>query len=342
MTTAVHGGHRTWSMERDDEGHRTYKIKHLVRADLTDGPANVIQTTGLPQTGDQWNFDGDIDIWAFCRPGTTVSIHQEKEGDPNRWWIVENTFSTRPLRRCQDETIEDPLLEPQKVSGSFSSTTEEAQIDRLGNLIANTAYELFRGPTVEFDVSRPQVNIEQNVLDLELPLLSSMANTVNDAILWGLPVRTVKLSSISWERVLYGVCTFYFVRKFVFDINYDTWDRELLNEGTKALHGEWAIDAADLAAGNRSSPAPALPSGSDWKLKSVNEDGDAPDPDNPQHYSRYKDRNDENSRCLLDANGEPLPIGYGGAIDPIYITVEKYPESNFTLLGIPSDLAVSI
>jgi len=342
MTITVLSGQRTWSLQRDDEGHRTYTIKHLVKSEITDGPANVIQAAGLPQIGDQWNFDGDLDVWAFCRPSARVSIHQEKEGDPNRWWVVEQTFSTKPLKRCQDETIEDPLLEPQRVSGSFIRQTEEAQRDRFGDLIVNTAFELFRGPNVEFDVSRPTVSIEQNVADLELPLLAEMANTVNDTTLWGLPPRTIKISSIAWERVLYGVCNFYFKRKFEFDINYDTFDRELLNEGTKALHGEWAKDAADLANACRGAgTANSQPAGSDWKLICI--DGEAPDPSNPQHFSRYKDRNGENTRCLLDENGEPLPLSAGTQlIDPLYITVEKYIETDFTLLGLPTDLAVSL
>jgi len=326
-------------MTRDDDGHRTYKIKHLVQAHILDGPAIVIQASGLPAAGDQWNFDNDIDVWAFCLPSTSVNIHQEKTGDPNEYWAVENTFTTKPMRRCQTETIENPLLEPQKVSGSFVKYTDEATTDRYGYLINNSSHETIRGPNVQFDASRPTVSISQNVPDLELPLLSQLANTVNDSPLWGLPARCVKLSAISWERVLYGICTFYFTRKFEFDINWDTFDKTVLDEGTKVLNGEWATDAADLALASRNDPQPE---GSTWKLLPIN--GSPPDPNNPQHFIRYKDKNGENTRALLDENGEPLGVTtypFLGEINPNYLLIEKYLESNLLLLGIPTDLAVS-
>jgi hypothetical protein len=351
VTAIVRGSPRVKSLERDSEGYRDYIVAHLVEtsADL-DGPQIVSGATGLPAVGDEWNFGNDSDTWCKCWPDMKVNVHQEKEGDVARIWKVEQKFSNRPLNRCQDASIDNPLLEPQKVSGGFVKYTVEATKDRNGNAIMNSAHEMFRGPQVEFDANRPTVRIEQNVLNLQLSLCSSMVDTVNDSDLWNMGPRTIKLSNFTWERLLYGTCTYYFKRIFDFDVNIDTFDRKLLDEGTKVLRGHYADTTAECTAGpgtgtGTGTDAPAT--GNTWILDNVC--GAAPDADNPQHFIRYKDRNDENARVILNGAGLPassvVSLGTGtGTGDPDVTTtgeageidLEYYPESNFLLLGIPT------
>jgi hypothetical protein len=239
MATLVRDGQRTWSGTRDEEGHREYSITHLVKADPTDGPSNVMVTAGLPLPGSVWSFDADLDVWAFCHPNMDVVPSQEKLGDPGYWWDVKQKFSTKPMKRCNMTTIEDPLMEPQKVSGSFCRYTKEAIIDRLGRSLRNSSHEMFHGPQVEFDDDRPCVRIEQNVLNLDLPLLTQLRNTLNDAPLWGLSERMIKFRPATWERKLYGTCTFYYTRVLEFDINFDTFDKKIVDRGTRCLLGHW-------------------------------------------------------------------------------------------------------
>lgn len=325
MVAAILDGQMKWSGDRDEEGHRTYKITHRVEAAFTDGPWNVMNATGLPLVGSYWNFDGDSDPWAFCYP--TMKVTPEiNDGEKNKYWRVEQTFSTKPLNRCQDESIEDPLLEPQKVSGSFVKYTQEATRDRFGQSIVNSAHEHYRGPRVEFDHNRPTVRIEQNVASLGLDTFSQLIDHVNDSPMWGLPARTVKLSNVSWERKLHGICNFYYTRIFDFDINYFTFDRKVPDEGTKVLHGHWASQD-DTGTGGETG----------WVLDNIN--GSPPDPNNPQHFDRFKDRRGENARTLLDGAGKPLEgsaMGTGGTTDPIVFTIEYYPESNLLALGVPT------
>lgn len=325
MASTLKDGPIFWGLTRDAEGHRKFKVGHLAQALTTDGPYIVLNTPGLPQIGSIWAFDNDVDLWAFCTPVAKVSIHQEKKGEPNRWWEIEQEFSTRPLSRCQDIQIEDPLLEPDKVSGSFVKYTVEAAYDRFGNLIKSSSHEMFRGPQVEFDRNRPTVHIEQNRATLELSTFSSMIDTVNSAPLWGLGTRRIKLSAAAWERKVLGVCGYYYTRIFDFDIDYNTFDRDLLDEGTKVLNGHW-----DKATGH-------------WELDTIG--GAAPNPNNPQHFSRYKDRNGENARVILDGNGRPADsvIGEAGTSTGTDSSgpagtfhLEYYPESNFLLLGVPT------
>lgn len=338
MATVLINGQTTWSLSRDREGHREYKISFLVMGDVTDGPFQALNTPGLPLPGSFWSFDNDVDPWAFCKPDATVTPVLENE--PNRYFKVEFTYSTKSdppkVQRCQDVQIENPLLEPQKVSGSFVKESREEMLDKDGILICSSSWELFRGKQAEWDYSRPQVKIEQNVSLLQLPLLAKMANTVNSSPLWGLPARTIKLSNISWEKKYYGQCLIYYTRTLEFDIDYATFDRILLDEGDRCLRGEWDTD-------------PFSPTYRQYE-PDTDQDANPLDPFDPKNFVRAKDWNGEPFHVIL--NGFGLPVGMPTGEDPpedIKEIVEtntiigtalwmRYKESNFLLLGIPTTL----
>lgn len=321
--TATLKGPYSWKATRDRDGSRTYKVKYLVLCDKLDGPQQATLAPGLPTVGSTYALDNDADLWAYCMPDLDVT--PVVEGEPNEQFFVECTFSTRGMPRCNTSEVGDPLLEPQQVSGSFTRYSTEAVRDRFGNQLVNSAFEQLRGPQVEFDANRPSVKVVQNVASLGLATFSPMVDTVNAYTLWGLPPRTIKLSSASWERKYQGACTAYYTRTFEFDINYNTWDKVLLDEGTKALYGEWA-DVAGTAGGSY------------WKLKNIG--GSPPNRFNPAHFVRVKDRNGENMRVILDGKGVPFDADNtttGTGDDQVgLIYVQYYQESDFLLLGIPT------
>lgn len=288
MATVIKGGPKTKSGSRDSEGYTTYKVVYLVKSDdRLDGPAVVLNTPGLPVPGAVYALDNDLDPYAWCRFDADVRLVEPQE----LWWEAEFTFSSKPLdkdkQRCSDFKVENPLLEPQKISGSFQKYQEEAVRDRYGRPITNSAWEQLRGPQVEFDKSRPNVKIEQNVAVLGLDLVTSMMDTLNAFPMWGLPRRTVKLSNFSWEKLYHGSCYAYYRRTFEFEVRYETFDRDLLDEGTKVLNGEW-----DSANG-------------EWVVRNIA--GSPPNRYDPRHFIRFKDRQGENSRVIL--NGAGLPAG---------------------------------
>lgn len=338
MATELIEGVRTFSMSRDEEGHRLYRVKHLVRAEPADGPYNVLLTPGLPLPGAQWSFRDDVDVWAWCRPDAEVKILAEpKEGDDpaKRIWSVEQLFSTRAVKRCNEVQIEDPLLEPDRIDGSYVKYLKAATHDRFGSPLLNSAHEPLEGPEVEFDEGFDTVRIEQNRAELGLEVYGPMRNRVNDAPLWGLPARCVKLASVTFSRLYVGVCGAYFRRTLDFEVNPETWDRDVRDAGTMVLNGRW--------------------NGSTWQLTNVfdeaGNDLGAPDRANPGHFIVAKDREGNPTRFAL--NGEGLPaetvisrpqtggVGTGGNISSQEMTgiamihVERYKEANFLLLGVP-------
>lgn len=307
-------GRTAWDCQKDNEGHREYLIEWLVQTSTTDGPAVAMNCPGLPTIGSPWAFGTDFDGWAFCHPGWRIQMGHAK-GEPGRLWLVTQPFSTRPLRRCQDSTIENPLAEPPRLSGSFVKFMREASQDRFGKAIRTPSHERIRGSLVEFDANNPTVRISMNTLTLPLEIISPMVDAVNDAPMWGLGARMIKLSNVSWERLLYGTCNFYYTLDLEFDIDYRTFDRNIAAEGTRCLIG-W------------------MPGSTQAQI-----DPDGIDPDtgeanykNPRNFEVYKDINGENGRCFLDEKGRPVFDE-----DDIYsIKVEKYPQTNLLELGIPS------
>lgn len=312
-----------WSVDRDEEGHRNYKVKHLVLADnYNEGPSQVLVAAGLPNIGAFWDYGTDLDDWAFCTPQRSVKrFTNVPQNQKFLYWEVTSNFTTnQETKRCQDESIEDPLLEPDRISGSFVKYTKEVTRDKDGNRIKTSSHEIIKGAQVEFDHNRPTVTISQNRPSLGLEEFSPMVDTVNDSTLWGLGPRKIKLSNVSWSREIFGTCDYYYVRTFEFDVDFNGFDKEALDEGTKVLNGHWSTDQTGTGTGLAST----------WVLDDI--DGSPPNKNNPQHFIRYKDRNGENSRVVLNGNGEPLD----GDDTPVFIDIQYYSESNFLSLGIPS------
>lgn len=302
------------TMDRNGAGERIYKVKHLIKAtNHLDGPFTVLNTPGVPAIGAVWSFGNDFDAWAFCTPEAVIKPILRKE--PNFHWELTQTFSTRRRATCEEEIIEDPLLEPQKVSGGFVKFIEEVSFDRFDNVIQSSSFEPIKGPQVEFDKSRHVIRIEQNIAKLDAGIFSPMIDTVNSATLWGFTPRKVKLSDVQWERKVYGSCNYYYTRILDFETHPLTFDRDIADEGAKVLSGSWNSDCTRWVI--------------DAGVSSTN----------PLHFQRFHDCRGNLMRTLLDGKGEPIdPVGTGtGTEDEAHkFRVEYYPESNFLLLGIPT------
>lgn len=285
MATEIVGEFTTWSSQGDDKGHRDYQIQFKIKADGQDGPYNVRNTEGLPLPGAPWDFREDYDPAAKCKQRYSLTpvqrLHEETD-----LWLIDFFFSTRPDDRCQDEPFQDPLTEPQKLSGSWTKYKEEAVVDRFGESLRYSSHERIKGPQIEFDSGLPTVRIEQNVKDLELDLVSQLMHTVNVDVMWDLPPRCVKLSGFSWSQHFQGDCDPYFTRVFEFEINPNTFDRDLTDEGTKVLYGRWERPGV-------------------YRILCVN--GDVPDHKNPSHFIPFKSPDGTPGRVIL--NGKGLPAG---------------------------------
>ncbi len=323
MATRVVGV-ESWEGERDDDGWRTWPVTFLVEGALGDGPAAVMNTAGLPLIGSLYFIGTDHDIWAYRTPYCKVGVQSPtKKGSLVRIWTVDVKYTTKPLDRNRSAPRDDPTQEPDKVSGSFVKYTEEATRDRYGAAILTSSFEQMRGPQNEWDANRPKVKVEQQVPQLQADLWGPMIDHVNDVALWGFSARCWKLSDVSWEKKWHGNFDYYYVRTFEFDGRADTFDRYLLDEGTKALHGEWSATTGA------------------YVITPLDVFGlITPDYLNPQHYIRFCDKSGNPARCILNGYGHPISGDSGtGTLDAAGRRfIQKYDESNFLLLGIPITL----
>ena len=263
MSATVKGA-LTWSASRDEEGQRSYVVTwHVVATNKLDGPVIVSGATGLSVIGASWppaSLDsvGERDAFALCLP--TITMKQVVKNEPNYHWHVTQTFSTKPIDKCQTDSVENPLAEPDKISGGFSKYTRNATQDKDGAPLQMSNFEKVRG--IEVDYNRPTVRIERNIKPLGLATFAPLVDSVNSTTTFGLSARKVKLSNVSWEKRFYGTCTAYYNIVYEFDINFDTFDVKVEDMGFNVLDpGGTATNPLhyDVAIGTRSQQPTTVP-----------------------------------------------------------------------------------
>lgn len=235
--TAILVGPVNQSMQRDEVGHREYQVTWRVRTTTAlDGPAAILSSWPLAAVGSTYSIDNDYDAWAFCTPELTIApAPGVTEGDPTQDWFVTQKWSTNQSWRCQTAPVENPLLEPYQLSGDFHHEQKEASVDRFGDPLIHPNFQPITGPLVEYKTSYPTISITFNSATLPLSTYVLLINNVNDAILWGLPPRTIRFADARWERLIYGTCFYYYKTTYTFECNLDTFDPKCPASGTVAL-----------------------------------------------------------------------------------------------------------
>jgi hypothetical protein len=295
----IHPGYpRSWAGEVDDDGYVNFPVYFLVQVGAGEGPAAALSAVGLPVIGSAYAVMNDAYPWAWCRPRARAQLHEEREGEGDIW-KVEVNYSSRPLTRCGDNNVTNPLLEPYELAISFANYSEEATHDRFGDPIVNSAWEQIRGPQAEFDASRATVRISFNTASLNLALVSSMNDTVNSHVLWGMAPRTIKFKLSSVERKFYGSCLKYYRVGYEFEARREGWDRDILDEGTKALNGKWAETTLSSGENVRK-----------WVVQAIGQGADnadiLPDQQNPSHFIRLTDEAGNPVKMILNGAGVPF------------------------------------
>jgi hypothetical protein len=295
----------------------------------------------------------------------SVKIDQEVQGDPAQYYLVETTFSNHwnKGRRCQDTPIQDPLLEPQQVQGSFTKAQWVAKYDGYGNKLITSANEPLTGAQVTFDYVRPTVSIKQNVANLGLSTFANMVNTVNQYPLWGCPARTIKLTNAPWERKVQGRCCYFYTRTFEFEIDFYNqdqdgnpigFDHEVFDGQSMVLLGNWHTNAT-LPPGDKTGTADPyygqymiFASVSDTMPNGLGDYG-VLNSLSQNEFKPYKSMDNEKARVYLDGHGRPANakwnrcdpktgaiLASGTAGPPASEVVQYYRESDFLQLGIPT------
>lgn len=365
MSCWIVGGPRWGVGKIDQDWHRTWPVTFVVQTDdMADGPAVAVQTPGLPIQGDIYVVGNEVDIWAWFRAGpTTITPDRDKGG--NQFFYITYEATTRPAsvggpggrddkgerKKCADQRIENPLAEPPAVSVASVAEQQEQDYDKDGRAFMYTSFEHIKGKDATFDRCDQQVTIEMNVLDAERTITQSFMELLNNAPLWGFPERCWKLVDWSADRKLYGLCGFYHVKKMVFRCKAEfvpdpdgallthpvlaqwlkqgpdgrwwlpRWDNYVLDNSMFCLKGKWR--------------------GDDWVDENFG--GAAPDPTNPLHYMRARDRSNQPARINLSRTrkGRPMKMSTVAQFpdeDANWIRMQRYNVGSYLTLGIPANI----
>jgi len=286
------------------DGHVTYNVTWQVQTtDKWDGPAIVSFAPGLPLFGAPYsgiNGLNDVDATAYYRGGMSInpaSANVRTSAGTGRLWKVTAPFSSKPAERCNEQRFDNPLTEPPKWSGGSNGYTKQADKDNQGNAIQNSSWQQHRGPKVEVKDGKSTFTLDMNVLWLNLDFLGDYKNAVNDGVWWGKPARTLQCSDFTWQRLMYGMCNWYYAVHFEFEHDPETFDLKLIDEGSRIWIGGAGANRADA-----------------------------------DNYKPAKLRTEDRDTVLLDGAGGVL----GANAQPVIQEFRYYPEKDFSAVGWPA------
>ncbi len=286
-----------WSSE--DEGYQNYAVEYeIITTDVNDNARTVmLALVAAYPPGTPYQLGNDSFPWCWARRPKSIKRRDIRKN--RKVWRGTIDYSNKPLKSCQDQEWEHPLDKPPVIGGSFVRAMRAATKDRHGNQLANSVAEPWI-PSPEVDDSRDTITIQVNTATINLLLRSQARDKVNDADIWGLPARSLKLSQWKYTVQAYGLCEQYVANDFEFEVNVDRWNEIRLDQGFRKKLG---IDAN----GNTT-------------------------------YETLMDEKDQPLRepRLLDGNGNLLADG----ADPVEIEKEVIDEFDFSQLPLPNPLPI--
>lgn len=293
----------------DDGNLDLTAVWRVVTSSYLDGPVVAASAPGIPPNGSSWNIGNDAFAFARCLPGWRVTRSDRADGSPTKHWIIEQTYSTRPINPAQKGT--NPLTMDPAVSGSFQQHRREATYDRYGDRLESSSFEPLQGEARQRNYHTAQVTISLNVASLDLGLYSEAMNSVNDSSLWGMPARHIQVSAFGWTEELYGDSKYYKVT-LGFEVDFEGIDKSVINGGVmrfpERLYSLRNLIEPGQTVANKRRP----------RLYEANTDG----------------KGNVGVYAMLTLDGNPV----NDDSEVVEKTVEHYPSFNLLLLGIPSSL----
>lgn len=130
----------------------------------------------------------------------------------------------------------NPLNIPTRFRLDFNSQLVPCLVDVEGNPIVNSAGDYY-DPPVEVERVNATLTVMRNESGANLANVASYGNTINLNPWNGFPAKTVRMLPIKMPAVAYSqaVNTLYYPMEYVFEINFDTWTKQVLNQGYRQL-----------------------------------------------------------------------------------------------------------
>lgn len=267
----------------DIESQREYTVTYLVYTnDRNDGPQQVRAAFGIPSIGDVYMPGNDYDASAI------VTAKRVTQRDSPWEWEVEVTYSTDV--GDEPDQPENPLDKPPEISwgaqerriivpGKYNSASAPNQNKDLELGIVAPNGELF-DPQPEMDIAEPILTVTRNVASINAGELMALANCVNESDFYGAGKRELRLKPPQAQAQYDGQIGQYWKVTWQMVYKYDTWDIQVLNQGTYYLASNVPTPFKDTEGNRRigllSTDGTALNSSSADSAGRYIESGDAP------------------------------------------------------------------
>ncbi len=206
----------------------TYVRAWEVRCDSpSDGPKLAMEHADVPVIGDIYLTTTESDGNAYAQNKSVEVLAWKGDGVD---YLV--TVNYGPLDSVSFGA--EPLEWPIRIRCSFQKYDRALFVDQDGNAIRNSAGDPFGEPILVED-NRPILVVTRNesVNAFSLTLAAQYQDTVNAALWNGFPARTVRCTDIQTgdEQKDPATGLYYYSVSYVFEIKWETWTKEILDQG---------------------------------------------------------------------------------------------------------------
>jgi hypothetical protein len=231
--TRIDGSDSSWNRLWQRKYTLAFRVECSSRYD---GPVTIRASTNgvrqptLPIIGNSYYVTStEKDLGSFAEE-INYRLESASANPDHAVWNVTVNYGPYDANTFPENPIDWPIV------AWFGSQNFEriAWKDRNGDPIKNSANSAFSEPvTVDDNRSLLYVTRNELVSTYDYDLAATYRNSVNDAVWNGFATRTVKCVSIDTGEPQYNSVAGvrYYAVKYVFDINLDTWDKVLLDQG---------------------------------------------------------------------------------------------------------------
>ena len=175
----------------------------------------------------------------------------------------------------------NPLNLPVRFRLEFTTAEVAAFEDVEGNPIVNAAGDPYDPPLMR-EVTRATLIVMRNESpgSINLATLAALSNTLNAETWNDFPPKTVRLAPIRLPEIQYSQVTntFYFPMEYTFDVNFDTWVKQVVNVGLRQLDSSGNLVPIYVDGQLATTPVPLNASGQAILAPTFKDSGgDAPD-----------------------------------------------------------------
>ena len=215
-------------------GVREYTKVYTARTDSDqDGVITVGNDSRLPQRGDVYFFNGEVDAGALC-----ISVSPRQDPGNQRVWEVTCLYSSElgggqgvALGGDSRYNKDNPLQVPPVVTWNTWSELHPVDEDINGFPVANACAMPF-DPTVMKRVQSPAVIVERNEATYPVLFAQTYNDAINSDVFYGWQPETAKVESITAQNRFDNGIPYWAVR---YEIHFKSpdWKERIANVGTR-------------------------------------------------------------------------------------------------------------